>query len=189
MSQFEKDDLLRIASLVMHGLSDDDICDAVGISPQLLKVMREDPDFTEAYAEKKLEAVEREIRMNEGWDGIEDLAIAKVIDSFKWNSDPDFALRAAMAANKMTRRSRAPATLDANNGSHVVTITLNQQFVTTLDGTLDVQEKRQKTLPPQRRSDLPNPQQVQNLLTGQVSEGEIVEEINMDSLQRAFNGS
>lgn len=187
MADFLDEDLQRLASLVAHGLSDEQICDAMAIAPQTLKLAKDEEVFKLALSAKKVEYYEKQIVANSGWDAIEETGISKVLEAFKWNTDPVFALKAAETANKMLRRTpngKQNAPIDASAVGNVVMIQLNQRFVSGLDGMLDVTAHKSKPLPPKRQTDMPTPKQVQSLL---LEDQRIEEEsLNMDGLELAF---
>ena len=71
------------------------------------------PDITEAFelteykeilARISTEYFEQNQQLNDGWNSVEAMALTTVINNLEWSKDPDYALRAAMLANKANRR-------------------------------------------------------------------------------------
>ncbi len=94
--------LEKIARMALFDVPEAQIAKAVGL-----------PDITEAFelqeykdilARISTEYFEQNQQLNDGWNSVEALALGQVIDTLQWSKDPDYALRAAMLANKANRR-------------------------------------------------------------------------------------
>lgn len=79
------------------------------------------------------EAAEQNALMDSNWDAVEALALGKVVTYLQNDPDPDFALKAAVVANKSVRRSHsANGPLQAQDAGARTIINLNATFVQKL---------------------------------------------------------
>lgn len=166
MAEFKDGDLERLAALVAHGLSDEQITSALGIDDDTLKLAKHQPAYREAYQKKIIGNYEDEIARVEGWDGLEKKAVDGIAKVLEWNQNPDYLLRVAAISNKAVRMKAnvASQTLDATRVGQVVVLQLNQHFVNHLDGQLDLTIARTRELPQKKQIDTPNPRMVERML-------------------------
>lgn len=166
MAEFAEGDLKRLASLVAHGLSDEQISSALGQDEATIRLAKEDPVYKAAISEKLLENFEGEIDRVTGWDNVETKAVNGLSEVLAWNKNPDFLLKTAAIANRAvrTKANTARNMLDATRIGQVVVLQLNQRFVTGLNGQLDLTIEHGRELPAKKQIDTPNPRMVENFL-------------------------
>jgi hypothetical protein len=163
----------RAGSLAAHGLMDTQIVDILLISREQLEAIKPSPEYKTKYSEVAEEVIQRQIDMDEGWDGVEEKALAHVLQALEYNRDPKYALFAAKTANnaqRKTKRDDPRLTINANSQqTNIIVLNLNKNFVDkTLNeqkdaGTLDI-TPRQIEEQPRKRFDLPSPTQVESVL-------------------------
>lgn len=119
----------KIASMIAAGVPQVQIAEVMNMSEGRISQIKEDEKFQEFLAIEIAKRYEVEQEINEGWDEVERKALKIVTDTLKYNRSPDFALKAAMVANRATRKGvNGNQPLPANMGNRVV-INLNQNFV------------------------------------------------------------
>lgn len=158
----------RVGALAAYGIGEREIANALLLSEELMEQVRNTDAYKKAYAEKAAERVERAVAMEEGWDGVEQLGIEKVLDALAFNVDPRFALQAAAIANRAQRRTAPHKVINATVVNKVVVLTLNQRFVTKLTGGAGAGviegESRDMSAVPRKQVDLPTPRKVSEML-------------------------
>lgn len=124
----------KIAGMLARGVPQNQIADVCGLSDGRISQIKDEPEFKEIYARIMAEYYEERELFDKGWDGVEQHAIAKVLNHLKISSDPDYALKAAVFANKAERRNRAPGNdpIPAQVGQGVV-LRLNGAFLDRLN--------------------------------------------------------
>lgn len=162
----------RAGGLAAHGLLDSQIRDALLLTDAQVAAIRESPEFKKKYAEVADEIIERQIEMDEGWDAVEQKALAQILQTMEYNRDPKYALFAAKTANSAKRRAKQDdprLTINAQHSeTNIVILNLNKKFVAGTSGEgenakiLDITPKLENQ--PRRRTDLPSPSQVENVL-------------------------
>jgi hypothetical protein len=163
----------RAGSLSAHGLSDMQIADILLLSIEQVISIRGTDEFKKKYAEEADRAIQAQIDRDEGWDAVEEKSLEVLIETLKFNRDPKFALLAAKTANSAKRPSKektnAPHVIDpaANNGgtTNIIVLNLNKNYTdkaAAANSSIDITPRPEKI--PQRRSDLPSPKIVENLL-------------------------
>lgn len=161
----------RAGSLAAHGLSDQQIADILLLSIEQIGAARNTDEYKKKYAAIAEEEIQKQIDLADGWDGVEEKAIAQVLETLVYNRDPKFALLAAHTANKAIRRkaNNQPKVVDGSAPvNNVITLNLNKTYVTNITSgeaggnTIDVTPRPENT---QRKiSDLPSPKSVEELL-------------------------
>ena len=128
-----KDKYEKIANLMALEVPQKQIAIAVGLSDGRISQIKDDPEFQELFAAKVVENAERHGILNDGWDAVEAQALSIVNANLGWNKNPDFALRAAMVANKAQRRGQLNTgpSIAAQAGARVI-LNLNPQFINKL---------------------------------------------------------
>lgn len=128
----EKTTFDRIVAMCAMQVPAVQIAEAVGLSEGRISQIKETDEFKQALAIELAKRLEERQELDDGWDGIEKKAIGIVADNLKWNKNPEFALKAALIANKAVRRnSQFNQPLPTNMGQRVV-INLSQTFVQKL---------------------------------------------------------
>ena len=97
--------LEKLTKLIHYGAALDEICAIVGGSQEQVQTLIESAEVQNKLAELKLNAIETSETRNTGWDAVEEQALAQVLEKLQSVPDPDYALKAAMIANKAQRRN------------------------------------------------------------------------------------
>jgi hypothetical protein len=170
--------------LAAFGLADKTIADTLFVSLEQVAAIKETHEFKQSCAKQTEERTQRLIDLEQGWDGIEEASTAQVLHHLMHSRDPEFALRAAMVANRAQRRS--PATLgrviDASNVGNVITLTVNRNYVQNITNqenggkkaTVEIQGEVKEI--PRKASDISSPKRLADLL-GIHEEGKAQKEI------------
>jgi hypothetical protein len=130
----------KIAAMALHGFPQTAIAEACALSDGRISQIMSDPAYQAIYAAKAADAFEEQQLRNQGWDAVEDRALSVVVKNLEWNKDPEFALKAAMIANKANRRGSLPGAAPlyaAQAAGARVVINLQQKFVTKLTAPED----------------------------------------------------
>lgn len=162
----QKEDLQRAARLKVQGVSQRGIADALGLSDSEVSLLCSSEEFERVYRDLAGAVVEANSAFDESWDGIERQALGVVATNLKWNKDPEFALKAAVVANKAQRRNGRAGMLNlaASNGS-TVQLNLSQHFVQYLTGGGQANNGLGERGPiEQKRVDMPTVKEVHALL-------------------------
>jgi len=175
----------RAGSLAAHGLNDYQLVDVLLLTYEQVISVKESVEYRAKYAEVADAAITQQLTMAEGWDAIEEEAIKKILTTMQYNSDPKYALAAAQIANKAERRRRIKDTapvIDASkaggNTTNVIILKMNRNFISVQEGnentrTIDAQVVNKNDVP-RKLSDLPNPKQVEEILSKKEPVAEIV---------------
>lgn len=173
------DRLEKIARMVLYDVPHTQIALAVGVSESRVTQIIETDDFKNTMQSIASERFEQDSSINTGWDHLEAVALKNVLEKMQWNADPEFALKAAMMANKAQRRGQFNnRPLDGRDGVRAV-INLTAAFIDQLNqSTVNVgkngnsapvlemsrengpdspEQKKQDFLPPERLDDLFRP--------------------------------
>lgn len=132
-----KDALMRIASLIAHGVADSEIQRAYGLTKAEFELLIEDDEFKEILSGLKSELLEQRVEADSSWDGLERLALTNLHMAMQKpgiSSDPKLNLAVAQVANKaMRRQGSANRTPIDGATSGPVTIVLDASFVSRLN--------------------------------------------------------
>lgn len=153
----------KIARFEVLGVTDEDTRNALGIVNGDLENIRGEERYKKVYARLLEEKIEERDTLNSGWDAIEEMALQRVFKKLQMGADPDYALKAAMVANKAQRKPANTRVIDANNAGQTK-IALTQSFTLKLTAnglqpvkTIEqVDKKSQDFLPPEK---------IENMLT------------------------
>lgn len=125
----DKDRLTKIARMVAYDVPHTQIAAACGISESRVSQLLETDEFKEVLQILMAERFEQNKSINDGWDAIEATALNSILEKLQWMSDPDFALKAAMMANRAQRRGQFNnRPLDGRDGVRAV-VHLKAQFI------------------------------------------------------------
>lgn len=157
----------RCGSLSAHGLSDMQIAAALFLSDEQILAARKSTAFKKKYAEDAETAIQAQIDRDDGWDAVEERAIKNVLESLEYNRDPKYALGAAAIANKAIRRKGSatdPKVLDNSQPqTNIIVLSMNKTYIQKNDNR-QINVPQRDVEQPQRRSDLPTPKAVAELL-------------------------
>lgn len=93
-----------LAKHSVMGTDESTICDILGVEPSELQEVQADPIYKAVRLQIGALAAESSAQRVHGWDGIESLALEKLIERMQYEKDSDFLLKAATLANKAQRR-------------------------------------------------------------------------------------
>jgi hypothetical protein len=168
----------KIAKMLVIGVPQIQIAEVMGLSEGRISQIKEEEGFKRIYEECLIEDFRKHEDLNNGWDSIEKKALEIILSVLQYNKNPDYALKAAMVANRANRRGDGSANgnvpLPTNMGERVV-IHLHQNFVGRLQqlnveaiGAVDTQGKTLKDLiraNEKKQVSMLGPQAVKKLLT------------------------
>lgn len=115
----------RVAALAALEVPPAQIAATVGIARDQVVVLLEAEDTQQAIARLREERFEAQQRLNVGWDAVEEDGVAQVLEYMHASKDPEFALRAARAANAAVRRGPAGSQPAAIQGGITQTAVIN----------------------------------------------------------------
>ena len=161
MAEVDKNRLDKIARMVLYDVPHAQIAQACGITEARISQIIGTEEFKEYMQTIASDRFEQDRSINDGWDTIEATALGSILNRLQWMNDPDFALKAAMMANKAQRRGQFNnRPLDGTGGVRAI-VHLSAQFVDKLQqnnvqivqGKIDgngTDQKRQDFLAPER---------------------------------------
>lgn len=122
-----------VANLHIQGVPQAQIGECVGLSQASISEIMQTDAFRSMLAVKQAEHYEKSKQYDDGWDAVENKALANLINGLAINPNPELALKAAVLANKAHRRvSPANRPLQATEAGARVFIQLNQTFAEQL---------------------------------------------------------
>lgn len=151
--------------LAAFGLADKAIADTLFLSLEQIQAIKETLEFRESCSKQTQERAQRAIDLEEGWDSIESQGIAQVMQTLQFSRDPEFALRAAVFANRAQRRavSSIGRVIDASHVGNVITLTVNKNYVTNNNAIVNLKSADTVDLP-RKASDVSSPKRLATLL-------------------------
>lgn len=183
----------RIASLRARGLSEYSVAEVLLLSPEHVKAVETTEEYRNKFSSEADRIIQEQIDRDEGWDGIENEAIAGLLSTMRFNKDPKFLLMTAQVANRAVRRtrekSREPTVVDASAvkpGSNIIVLNLNKTFINnqTSAGAIDVSPRPKEI--PLKQSDTPAPKLVDEILAGSGGAAEVSKAKEIDPLAEMF---
>lgn len=103
----------QFIKLITQGATREIIINALGISEDEYSKLAAREDLAQYVVDTETNRLTISKQFDDNWDYVENLALTSVAEELKLNPDPEFALRAAMVANKAVRRRREDAKLAA----------------------------------------------------------------------------
>lgn len=162
--------LEKLARLQVMGVADEEMCQIAGVAKDVLDGVFATSEFLEIAARIKGEQYVQMEQVNRGWDAVEEFAVAKVMETLSGGfADPDYALRAAVLANKANRRGKnglgvhqnAPLVIQPGLQS---VIQLHVNLVNKLQQNLEVTERTSRPALQQKEVNCLNPAQAKSIL-------------------------
>lgn len=153
----------RVAAMKNAGMPDSQIATACGVSIDVLEKVYEKDSYKTEIAKIAEESFDKFNTLNEGWDMIENNAMNKVAEHLNKMPDPEFALRAAVMANKAQRRGRHTNTPIAAIPNSQVTIQLTANFADRMQTNFAVEQRKPEAIQ-QKDNNFLAPKKVQALL-------------------------
>jgi len=133
--------LEKIAKLVLVQVKQNQIALVCGVSESSISQIISSKEYKEVEQVMLVEKAEQMSLLDEGWDGVEALGVKRVLQELQQNPDPEFALKAAVVANKAIRRENSSfknKPIAADQGVRA-TIHLNPVFVDKMQNNLTIQ--------------------------------------------------
>lgn len=190
------DDLFeRIAGMMARGVPQNQIADVVGLSEGRISQIKGEPEFQEFLAKKSAEYYDERALFDSGWDGVEQMALAKIIKRLEVSSDPDYALKCAMIANKANRRVKTPGNdpIPASIGVGVV-LHLSGNFIERLqvaqinhENHVTVVQTTGEAGGPQKRVNMLEPAEVEKLFSPGGQKIVVTDEQMKDAIDTVFS--
>lgn len=151
--------------LAAFGLQDKAIADTLFLSLEQVAIIKETLEFKESCAKQMGERTQRLIDLEEGIEAVETQAVARILSQLQYSADPDFALRAFAVANRAVRRAPASVgrVIDASNVGNVITLTVNKNYITQNNATVQVEGGDAKEIP-RKASDISSPKRLGEIL-------------------------
>ena len=156
----------RVAQLYALEVPLSQIAIATGLTVENVGEIVAMPEVRQQASAFASDQMERFHTLNDGWDTLEELAVGRMLIHMNASPDPEFAAKVAQMANRAERRGvRHNRTIEGQVGVPAV-VHLNQTFVTKMEAAGNaVNMQPQERAIEQKKTDVMNPQQVENLLT------------------------
>jgi len=165
----------KIAKMVMANVPQNQIAAACGVSEGRITQLMETNEYKFIEQEVAVAKFEESQMINQGWDSVEALGVKSTILALRNNPDPEFALKAAVVANKAIRRGTFNNNPIPQSAGVRAVIHLNPVFVDKLQQNFEVSEKKMNLLVEKPKdSDFMPAADVHNLL-GLGNDGEVIE--------------
>lgn len=177
LDEVDEPTILRAASLSAKNLLDGQIADILLLTMEQMTAVKSSQIFKKKYAEEANEIIDAQIARSEGWDALEDEALAELIKTLRFNKDPKFLLAAAATANRAERRKRAGSeevkVIDASQQTNnVIILTMNRNYIQQSGESRQLDITPRPTQIPLKQSDIPAPKLVDSLLAAPVEKGQ-----------------
>lgn len=136
----------KIAKMVIANVPQNQIATACGVSESRISQLMETDEYK--YIEQEVASVkfEESQLINQGWDSVEALGVKTTILTLQNNPEPEFALKAAVVANKAIRRGTFNNNPIPQSAGVRAVIHLNPVFVDKLQEDFEVSEKKMDML-------------------------------------------
>ncbi|HFD32046.1 MAG TPA: hypothetical protein ENJ28_04960 [Gammaproteobacteria bacterium] len=158
--------LEKIAKMVIANVPQNQIASACNVSEGAISQIINTEDYKKIEQVIAVAKFEESQLINQGWDSVEALGVKTTIMALQNNPEPDFALRAAVVANKAIRRgTHANNPIPQSAGVRAV-IHLNPTFVNKLQQNFEISEDKAQALAEKPKdSDFLPASEVHNLLS------------------------
>ena len=139
--------LEKVARLHILGVADKELAGIAGIDENALKDLFATDEFMGILTKVNEEQFTHMEMVNRGWDGVEEVAVAKVLSHLQSGfADQDYALRAAVLSNKAERRGKSNLPTNQNHplvipGSIQSVLQLHMTYIQKLQIGLTVHER------------------------------------------------
>lgn len=163
--------LEKLARMILFNIPQNQIAVAINVDESRISQIKATEEYKQIEQQIAAEQYEEQQLINQGWDGVEALGVNRVIQQLQSNPDPDFALRAALAANKATRRGSFRNNPIAQSAGVRAVINLNQVFVNRVNNDSEAMIKHISEN--KKDTNFLAPNEVQNLLMTDSESGEI----------------
>lgn len=140
--------LERLARMVVLGVAQDELCQIFGLSQTQFETITGTEEYQTVFGKIQLERYSQIDDANDGWNKIETTSLKKVQQHLESFADPDYALRAAIMANKAVRRGNSVGNKPIEVQPNLQTvIQLKVSYVQKVEGGLNVQPRAIENVP------------------------------------------
>ena len=138
--------LEKIANMVLVNVPQNQIAAACNVSESRISQIINLPEYKLIEQKVAVDKFEESEMLNMGWDSVEALGVKHTILALNNNPEPEFALKAALVANKAVRRGTFQNQPIPQSAGIRAVIHLNPVFVDKLQQNFDISEERFKHL-------------------------------------------
>lgn len=160
--------LEKVAKMALARIPQNQIAAVCGISESRLSQIMTSKEYQEKATIIAAKKFEEQQLLNNGWDSVEALGMKTVLSTLRQDPDPEFALKAAVVANKAVRRgtfNNQP--IDPQDAGVRAVIHLNPTFVDKLQQNFQINtEKSEALVQNPKASDFMPAQTVHEMLAG-----------------------
>ena len=146
IAKMETKHVEKIAKMVMANVPQNQIASACGVSEGRISQLMETNEYKCIEQELAVLKFEESQMINQGWDSVEALGVKSTIVALRNNPDPEFALKAAVVANKAIRRGTFNNNPIPQSAGVRAVIHLNPVFVDKLQQNFEVSEQKMNSL-------------------------------------------
>lgn len=132
----------KIAKMVIANVPQNQIATACGVSEGLITQVMATTEYKVIEQEISVLKFEESQMLNQGWDSVEALGVKSTLLALQHNPDPEFALKAAVVANKAIRRGTHNNNPIPQSAGVRAVIHLNPVFVDKLQQNFEVSETK-----------------------------------------------
>lgn len=119
-----------VAKHKVMGLDDESVAEVIGCSPDDIREVESDELYKQIRTTIGVMVAATHADQPMIWDSIEGIAGTRLLERLQFSNDPEFLLKAAATANRMTRRAKNPdSVLDATRGAGKTAVTLTSRMV------------------------------------------------------------
>lgn len=127
----------QLVRLVVAGMPLTQMSDYLSIPLSQVQELLDDPELKQLVAARTAQDYLANSETGATWDKVEKMAISNVLAELKNRPDPEYSLRAAVAANKAIRNHKNTQEVQQQieSGAKIITLSLNQTVVNNLTAT------------------------------------------------------
>lgn len=133
----------KVASMLAVEVPHAQIAVVTGLSEAEIGELAENDSIKALVQESAAANYNKHTTLNEGWDMMENLSVNAVLTHLEMNPDPDFALKAAVMANKAQRRGQHnPGNVIPGQAGVRAVINLSANFINQLQQNLTITQTK-----------------------------------------------
>jgi len=179
--------LMKLAKLTHSGASMQAMTAIFNVDEKQILQLTQSDEYNKALGKVVEEEFTKSQLLDKGWDGVEEMAMANVVNALRHNPDPDYALKAAGLANRAIRRNgnmKQNTPIQVNQNLQAV-IHIQPDFAKTLQDNYLVEDIRENKVQKKITNAL-NPAAVKNLLRPLTVMNEMaadfMDDLNLDAI-------
>ena len=157
--------LEQIVKMELAEISATQICTVAGLKLEEFEALKQSEIYTGLKQKLSMNEFLFNQNINDGWDCVERMALDQIHKKLQFGSDPNFALRAAMVANKANKKGMHEQKPLNGNGTNVAIISISKTFVNELNQKKIAPRAEVQKEIPKKQQDFLEPAKVQNMLT------------------------